>query len=344
MPQPMSEPTIPVINVAALFEGPSPRRRHTDDAVMDAATSVGFFVAGGFAPGLSVGRAEREELLRVFELPESVVRPLYRQKFAATHANVYRGWFPIQPGHLTCKEGIDLGADVAHGGTLVRHDDPLRERTPLPPDTALPGWRMAVGRYYRDMETIGRALMRSLARSLGLEENFFDGVFEHGLSTLRLIRYPPRRDIESASAANPDFWVTHRGRTHYLTGTPHVDTGFLTLLAQDGVAGLQARHRNGEWLDVPPADDLLAVNFGDVLQRWSGGRIRATRHRVIGVGGERRSIPFFYEARADAEIRPLPIDPPDAFAPFYYGDHLWRTTTQFVEFKGMESLRKPMLP
>ena len=51
------------------------------------------------------------------------------------------------------------------------------------------------------------------------------------------------------------------------------------------------------------------------------------------------SVPFFYEARADAAIRPLPIDPDNAFEPFLYGDYLWATTTQFVEFKGMESLR-----
>jgi isopenicillin N synthase-like dioxygenase len=54
------------------------------------------------------------------------------------------------------------------------------------------------------------------------------------------------------------------------------------------------------------------------------------------------SVPFFYEARADAEIRPLPLDRGDAFEPFLYGDYLWATTTQFVEFKGMESLRTPM--
>jgi isopenicillin N synthase-like dioxygenase len=54
------------------------------------------------------------------------------------------------------------------------------------------------------------------------------------------------------------------------------------------------------------------------------------------------SIPFFYEARSDAEIRPLPMDAPDAFEPFLYGDHLWATTTKFVEFHGMEPLRKPM--
>ena len=35
------------------------------------------------------------------------------------------------------------------------------------------------------------------------------------------------------------------------------------------------------------------------------------------------------------------MDPADAFEPFLYGDYLWATTTQFVEFKGMEGLRRP---
>jgi isopenicillin N synthase-like dioxygenase len=200
----------------------------------------------------------------------------------------------------------------------------------------------AAAQYYRGMESIGRALMRAIARGLTLEERFFDHVFEKGLATLRLIRYPLRSELELAAVANPEVSVVHRGTHFYITGIPHVDTGFLTLLAQDGVAGLQARHLSGEWIDVPPAQDLVAVNFGDVLERWSGGRIKATQHRVISYGKERKSIPFFYEARADAEIAPLPTEPADSFEPFFYGDHLWQTTTKLVEFKGMQSLRKPL--
>jgi isopenicillin N synthase-like dioxygenase len=177
---------------------------------------------------------------------------------------------------------------------------------------------------------------------LDLEERFFDHAFDRGLSTLRLIRYPVRTDLEQAAVTNPGIWIEHRGSRCYVTGTPHVDTGFLTLLAQDDVAGLQAQHPGGEWVDVPPAEGLLAVNFGEILERLSGGRIRATRHRVIGWGSERRSIPFFYEPRADAEFRPLRSLSTDPFEPFLYGDYLWATTTKFIEFKGLEGLRKPL--
>jgi isopenicillin N synthase-like dioxygenase len=157
-----------------------------------------------------------------------------------------------------------------------------------------------------------------------------------------LLRYPIRTDADQAARSDPGVWVTHRGARWYVNGAPHVDSGFLTLLAQDGVSGLQARHLDGTWLDVPPTDDGLAVNFGKVLERWCAGRIKATEHRVVGTGQERMSIPFFYEARADAEIRPLPMDSVESFEPFLYGDYLWATTTQFVEFKGMESIRNPV--
>jgi isopenicillin N synthase-like dioxygenase len=338
----MSELSIPVIDVAALFAGPAPARDRTDAAIMEAASSFGFFAAGALPGDVPIDRESRSQLLRLFDLPPAKIRPLWRQKFEASHANIYRGWFPLQTGHLTSKEGIDLGADVAYGPVVVRDDDPLREATPLPPESDLPGWHASVARYYRAMERVAGTLMQAIARGLGLEERFFDLAFERGLSTLRLIRYPVRKDLDQAADANAELWIEHRGNRCYVTGTPHEDTGFITLLAQDGVAGLQAQHRSLEWLDVPPAEGLLAVNFGKILERLSDGRIKATRHRVIGFGCERKSIPFFYEPRADAEFRPLPVGASGSFEPFFYGDYLWTTTTKFVEFRGLEELRKPL--
>ncbi|MGC1520415.1 MAG: 2OG-Fe(II) oxygenase family protein [Steroidobacteraceae bacterium] len=334
--------SIPLIDIGSLFGEPSRERTEADRAIMAAAATPGFMVVRGLPPDVPAGRAVRADLLRLFQLPEQETRKLWRQKFDPAHSNVYRGWFPLQRGFLTAKEGIDMGADVLHGASVVRSDDPLREATPLPPADALPGWRESVAAYYAGMDKVSQVLMRAIARGLSLEEHFFDRAFHRGLSTLRLLRYPLRTDADQAARSDPSVWVMHDGARFYVNGAPHVDSGFLTLLAQDGVAGLQARHRDGEWLDVPPSDVGLAVNFGKVLERWCGGRIKATEHRVIGTGRERMSIPFFYEARADAEIRPLPMDGAESFEPFLYGDYLWATTTQFVEFTGMESLRKPL--
>ena len=156
---------------------------------MAAAADCGFFVAEGFAPGLPIDADSRRNLLRVFDLAPREIRRLWRQKFDASHANVYRGWFALQPGHLTSKEGIDLGPDVAFGPSVLHAGDPLREATPLPADQTLPGWRAAVARYYLAMLAVSTAIMHSVARGLALPEDWFDRSFHRGLSTLRLIRY-----------------------------------------------------------------------------------------------------------------------------------------------------------
>jgi isopenicillin N synthase-like dioxygenase len=334
-------PMIPLIDSAALFAGPSAAREQADRRIHEAATGVGFLMMTGLSAAMPMGQAARRRLLRLFDLPETEIKKLWRQKFDSARSNVYRGWFPLQSGHATYKEGIDMGRDVAYGPASVDAGDPLLEATPLPPESALPGWRQDAADYYRQFEGISAALMRSLARGLDLDEHIFDGAFVGGLSTLRLIHYPPRPDDSFAGLTEEEGWVTYNGERRYVTGRPHVDTGFVTLLAQDGVEGLQARGSDGAWLDVPPLENTLAVNFGLTLERWTGGRIKATQHRVIGSGRERYSIPFFYEPRADYRIAPLPLPGIDAFEPFLYGDHLWATTTRFVEFHGLTHLRPP---
>src|SRR5450755_1230193 len=110
-----SPPMIPLIDIAALFKGPSPRRTEADRRVHDAATGIGFLMMAGLPAEIPLGPDARRGLLRLFDLPSSEIVKLWRQKFAPAQPNVYRGWFPLQAGHATYKEGIDMGPDVAHG-------------------------------------------------------------------------------------------------------------------------------------------------------------------------------------------------------------------------------------
>jgi len=332
---------IPSIDVSPLFGPPGPARDAVDRAIMAASADVGFMSIRGLEGHVPVGREVRAQLLRLFSLSEDEKAKLLRRTFDPSRPNVYRGFFPLQGGAATYKEGIDMGPDVAHPGAAASSDDPLTEATPLPDEAVLPGWRAAVARYYVGMEHLGRMLMRSVARGLGLPETQFDAAFVGGISTLRLIHYPVRPEDSFVGADPAKAWVEHDGRKRYVSGGAHVDSGFVTLLAQDGVEGLQARLADGRWIDVPPVDGTLAVNFGKLLDRWSGGRIRATEHRVLGPGRTRHSIPFFYEPAVDAVIAPLPIAGAETFAPFSYGDHLWDAMVKFVEFKALDGLRRP---
>ena len=202
---------IPSIDVSALFTGDPAARAATDRAIMAASARNGFMLIRALPEDVPMGSAARAQLLRLFDLRPEELRPLWRQKFDPTHSNVYRGWFPLQRGFPTAKEGIDMGADIAYGSSIVDEADPLREATPLPSEEALPGWRGAAAAYYRGMEKVSNALMRAIARGLGLPERYFDAFFERGLSTLRLIRYPVRDDMDSAAMLDPQLWVTHAG-------------------------------------------------------------------------------------------------------------------------------------
>ena len=231
----------------------------------------------------------------------------------------------MQPGNLTSKEGIDIGGDLVHGSAIIVRRQPAARAESAAGRGSLAGLARVSCRSLPGDGAGGTAADASPLRAASACPRTTSTTrFGRGLSTLRLIRYPPRIAAELASVQDPAVWVRVRGDAAVSRRRAAYGLGLRHALAQDGVAGLQARSRSGRWLDVPPLEGTLVVNFGQVLEQWSAGRIRATEHRVLGSGRERFSIPFFYEARADATITPLPLDRPDLFAPFEYGDFLWK--------------------
>lgn len=319
---------IPIVDVGPLTGGPGAARDAADRAVATAAREAGFMVATGLPADARVDPARLAALFAVFDLPDGSKRRLWRRKFAPENPNVYRGWFPVQAGGATHKEGIDIGADAVDPARCPP-GDPLTEPTPWPAD--LPAWRAAVRARYTAMEALGFSLLRSLARGLGVAEGYFDPLFAGGNSTLRLIRYPERPAGEAPPAA---ALVEDRGRSRLLIGAPHKDSGCVTLLHQDGTGGLQARGADGDWVDVPPLAQSLAINFGMLLEMWTAGAVVATEHRVLGGERARMSMPFFFEPAVDALIEPLP-GAAGAFEPVRYGDYLWRRMQAFVEFRDL---------
>ena len=323
---------VPLIDVSPLFGPPGPNRDNADRAIATAANESGFLTIAGPSELVPTATSTRKAMMAVFALRDSSQHALWRNFYEPSNANIYRGWSP-----RSSDVGVDiydLGPDVVsdRGGSIVSGDDPLLGATPFPTPSEMPGWRDTVASYYLAMERLGAAVMSSVARNLGVDEHHFDHAFRGGISTLRLMRYelPP---VDPAVDAVTDPGVPRRGE--------HVDSGFVTLLCQHGVAGLAAKLRSGEWVDVPPVDGHLAVNFGGLLERWTEGRFRATPHRVISHGTTRFSIPFFYEPRADAVIEPLPVDGATPFEPFTYGDHLWAAMSKFPNFTGIADLRVP---
>ncbi len=314
---------IPVIEVQDVLAG------RADAALIEGGTRSGFLTLAGVDRALNLAGA-RARMLGFFAGPEAAKNETLRNKYDPSRPNVYRGFFPCEPDKGALIEGVDLGPDIADPARCGDGSDPLTEPTPLP---ALPGWREATAQYYTALEGLGRALVAGLVRGLGADPDQAVGLFDRSISTLRMLHYPAR---PAASMPDDRRLDTPSGPRWVMT-KPHTDSGFVTLLWQDGAGGLQAQAPDGSWLDVPPAEGGLVVNFGQMLNDWTGGRIRATPHRVLGGLAERFSVPFFFEPAVDAVIAPL--FPAEGGEGFVYGDFLWSRMVHFTNFHGV--VRKP---
>jgi isopenicillin N synthase-like dioxygenase len=174
----------------------------------------------------------------------------------------------------------------------------------------LPGFRERVLAYTDAMDTLTRRVLPVCAVALDLPLDAFDRAFAESQFSFRLTHYPPLR-----AEAN-QFGIA-----------PHTDANFLTFLAQTDVPGLQVRTPAGGWTDVPHVPGSYAVNSGDMMYRWTNGRVKSTPHRALSpVGRHRYAIPFFLGPHIEPVIECLPTcqspDNPPRFPPITYGDYL----------------------
>ena len=164
----------------------------------------------------------------------------------------------------------------------------------------LPGFQETTVRFSRRLEHLALSLLPIYARALNLPADYFAEAFREPQYTLRLTHYP-QQDVSQED----EFGLA-----------PHVDTSFMTLLAQNEIPGLSIRSREGDWIDAPALPGTFIVNGGEMLRRWTNDHFLATPHRVINRSGrERYAIPFFFDCNIDWPITPVPTctspeDPP----------------------------------
>lgn len=116
---------------------------------------------------------------------------------------------------------------------------------------------------------------------------------EGSTSVMRLFHYFSASEFKESTEL---FGKTVMG------SSPHTDWGYLTLILQDDVGGLQLRH-NDAWIDVPYVANSLVVNGGDFLHVLSGGLYRSPVHRVLSpVTRGRTSFVLFYYPRFETPM------------------------------------------
>lgn len=260
---------LPVIDLAA------PDRLVTAATLRQACIEVGFFYIVNHG-------VDKDLLNRVFEESNKFFSVPLEEK---TRLNLkeFRGYTALYSENVDPSSTKGDSKESFYIGPLHNEVCNLNQ---WPSEELLPSWRPTIEAYHRQILSAGKNLLSLLALALNLNENFFDkvGAVDPLMPFLRLIHYPGdlRCDNEEVLGAGA-----------------HSDYGMITLLATDGIPGLQVcREKDRQpriWEDVPHIEGAIIVNIGDMTERWTNRLFRSTLHRVVPTGQERFSVACFLD-------------------------------------------------
>ena len=283
---------IPVVDVSGLDSQEAARRREVAEQLGQACRSIGFLYVANHGISEGTRNAVFAAAKAFFDLPSTAKEEFSVRGMGSPDV---RGYVAIEKERLDeraalsdYKEAFDVGLELAVDDWDMLARRPFHSMNLWP---ALPGWRETVLDYYNACWALGRLIHRGSALNLGLEEDFFEDKLDEPLATLRILHYPVQ---PGGRPRTPDSGA----------GT-HTDYGNLTILATDGVAGLQVRTRAGDWIDAPHIPGTFVCNIGDCLMRWTNDVYVSTPHRVAAPPRDRYSIAFFLDPNPDAHVEVL---------------------------------------
>lgn len=302
---------IPLVDLGPSFSGAPRDKAAVADEIHKAARGTGFFYVAnhGIDPGLTEG---------VFAEAKRFFSQSLETKLAVRQTPMSpRGYEPLEaqtldkgsPGDL--KEGFSYGGDLAPDHPSA-NDTPSDFRPSKWP-ASLPGFREHLLAYYEPMTELGLHVMRLIALSLDMPDDFFDDAYRFSYPSLRLHRYAPH---PTDAAFNQ------------LGAGAHTDWGVITLLAQDQNGGLEVENAAGEWLRADPIPGTFVINLGDMVARWTNDLYHSNMHRVLNnvTGADRYSMALFYNPKFHTHVECLSTcllaDGTPKYAPCTAGEHI----------------------
>ena len=289
----MTTPGLPVLDLS-LFRGDESERAPFLADLRHASHDVGFFYVTGHGVPEAVVADVFDAAREFFALPLEE-----RQAIDNLNSPQFRGYTRVGYEHTggrpDRREQLDVG--VERPALDLGPDDPayLRLLGPNQWPEGHPRVKEAVLAWSDEATRVSREVLRALAVALGQDETYFDPWFDaESHNHLKVVRYPGRGDEPTDQGVGA-----------------HKDYGFLALLLQDDLGGLQVQALDGSWLDASPVPGAFVVNIGEMLEIATRGYLRATVHRVVSPPGdvERFSIPFFLGPRLDVVMPEIPLPP-----------------------------------
>ena len=301
---------VPTIDFTAFRQGSLEERRAVAERIGRACRDVGVFNLTGHGVAEELVAGVFREIDRFCALPESDKLALHMRR--SPHFRGYFGAYDEKtetgsPGDL--KEGLEIGTEP-DGRALP--DLPTRLLGPNQWPAGLPGFRPTVEAFFQALIDLSTELLHAFGESFGLAPDTFTSSLRTPISRLKLLRYPEQAAADEGAL---------------LGCGAHTDYSVLTIVAQDGVGGLELQNSAGAWIPVPPVEGALFVNLGEQMARWTNDVFLATPHRVVNrTGRPRRSAAFFFHPDPGTVIDPLPAcctaDNPRRYPPITAAEHL----------------------
>ncbi|KAH7669540.1 Flavanone 3-dioxygenase protein [Dioscorea alata] len=220
--------------------------------------------------------------------------------------SVTKGFFELSFDERSKYMSNDIRSPVRYGTSFNQNNDGVfswRDFLKLncqPLNSCFPHWPSSpidlreVGmEYAKENKRVFMVIMEAVFESLGLGLGL-------GLEMKREFEEGSQMMVMNCFPACPEPELT--------MGMPaHSDYGFLTLLVQDDVEGLQVQFED-EWITVQPLPDSILVNVGDHLEIFSNGKYKSVLHRVfVNSSKSRISIASLHSLPSEKVVSPSPF-------------------------------------
>lgn len=287
--------SIPTLDLSTARSTDGPFTPGFIEELRNAAHTVGFFHVVNYGAAPSQAADLFDVTRRFFELPLEERLKIHNR--TSPHFRGYAGLgTEITRGRPDAREQIDFSPEREPLEDYPE-DEPywLLQGPNLWPRHSLPELEDKAMAWAGLMSRVGAELLSAIAVALHLPEDYFAEPFDGTPAWMAKLVHYVGGVVEEAGSQGVGA---------------HADYGFVTLLLQDEVGGLEVLpHGASEWVPVTPIPGALVVNLGEMLEVATEGYLAATIHRVTAPapGVDRYAIPFFWSPRLDAVIEPVPL-------------------------------------